>query len=69
MRDVTERPEALSTGVVKLIGTDPVRMRTEVDALLDDEETYRSLARPVFPYGNGTAATQIAEFIAKELTP
>jgi UDP-N-acetylglucosamine 2-epimerase (non-hydrolysing) len=69
MRDVTERPEALSTGVVKLIGTDPVRMRTEVDLLLDDDERYRSLARPVFPYGNGTAATQIAEFIGKELTP
>jgi UDP-N-acetylglucosamine 2-epimerase len=69
MRDVTERPEALSTGVVKLIGTDPVRMRTEVDLLLDDDERYRSLARPVFPYGDGTAAIQIAEFIGKELTP
>lgn len=69
MRDVTERPEALSTGVVKLIGTDPVRMRSEVDLLLDDGERYQSLARPVFPYGDGTAATKIAEFIGKELTP
>ena len=68
MRDVTERPEALSTGVVKLIGTDPVRMRAEVDLLLDDGEGYQSLARPVFPYGDGTAAIQIAEFIGKELT-
>jgi UDP-N-acetylglucosamine 2-epimerase (non-hydrolysing) len=69
MRDVTERPEALSTGVVKLIGTDPIRMRTEVDLLLDDDERYRSLALPVFPYGDGTAATKIAEFIGKEFTP
>jgi UDP-N-acetylglucosamine 2-epimerase (non-hydrolysing) len=67
MRDVTERPEALATGVVKLVGTDPSRMRAEVDHLLDHEETYRTLARPVFPYGDGTAATQIAEFIAREL--
>ena len=69
MRDVTERPEALSTGVVKLVGTDPVRMRTEVNLLLDDDATYRTLARPVFPYGDGTASTQIAEFIGKELEP
>lgn len=67
MREVTERPEALSTGVVKLIGTDPVGMRREVDLLLDDPAHYRAVARPVFPYGDGTAAFKIATFISKEL--
>ena len=67
MRDVTERPEALGTGVVKLIGTDPERMRTEVAALLDDETHYRACARPVFPYGDGTAAAKISQFIHEEL--
>ena len=67
MRDVTERPEALSTGVVKLIGTDPERMRIEVAALLDNETHYRACARPVFPYGDGTAAAKISQFIHEEL--
>lgn len=69
MRDVTERPEALSTGVVKLIGTNPVLMRSEVDDLLDRSETYKARAQAVFPYGDGTAATQIAQIVAKEFMP
>jgi UDP-N-acetylglucosamine 2-epimerase (non-hydrolysing) len=68
MRDVTERPEALATGVVKLIGTDPHLMRSEVDLLLDCPSAYQARARPVFPYGNGTAAAQIASIIRTELT-
>jgi UDP-N-acetylglucosamine 2-epimerase len=67
MREVTERPEALSTGVVKLIGTDPSLMRSEIDHLLDNEDNYRACARAVFPYGDGTAAVKIAEFLSKEL--
>jgi len=66
MRDVTERPEALSTGVVQLIGTDPRRMQDEVARLLDDETHYNAIARAVFPYGNGTAAAQIIAFLKKE---
>ncbi len=67
MREVTERPEALATGVVKLIGTDPEQMRAEIDALLDDQHAYERRARPVFPYGDGTAAEKIANFIIKEI--
>lgn len=63
MRDVTERPEALAGGAVKLIGTDPELMRREVDVLLDDPLVYASRARPVFPYGDGTAARQIVDAI------
>lgn len=67
MRDVTERPEALSTGSVKLIGTDPETMQGEVFKLLDDWHHYQACARPVFPYGDGTAAPQIINFLKEEL--
>lgn len=63
MREVTERPEALATGVVSLVGTDPVLMAGEVFRLLDDPDYYAGRARAVFPYGDGTAATQIADII------
>lgn len=63
MRDVTERPEALATGVVKLIGTDPVLMRREIDLLIDDPGEYERRARPVFPYGDGAAAARIVDAI------
>jgi UDP-N-acetylglucosamine 2-epimerase (non-hydrolysing) len=62
-REVTERPEALVSEVVKLIGTDPTLMRREVDILLDDPLEYNRRARPIFPYGDGTAAVRIADTI------
>ena len=63
MREVTERPEALASGMVKLIGTDPELMRREVDVLLDDPEVYAGRAKPIFPYGDGTAARKIVDAI------
>ncbi|MCB8818926.1 non-hydrolyzing UDP-N-acetylglucosamine 2-epimerase [Microvirga rosea] len=65
MRNTTERPEAIATGTVRLIGTDPDRIYNEVSALLDDEVCYNERAKPVFPYGDGTASIQIANIIAE----
>ncbi|QFU17863.1 non-hydrolyzing UDP-N-acetylglucosamine 2-epimerase [Microvirga thermotolerans] len=65
MRDTTERPEAIATGTVSLVGTDPIRIHDEVSELLDDEQSYRKRARAVFPYGDGTASTQIAKIISE----
>jgi UDP-N-acetylglucosamine 2-epimerase len=62
-REVTERPEALATDVVRLIGTDPGLMRREVDALLDNPGEYQRRAQPFFPYGDGTAAKRIVDAI------
>lgn len=59
MRSVTERPEAVTAGAVRLVGTDPGRIRREIDILLDDTQEYERRARPLFPYGDGTAAKQI----------
>ena len=67
MRDVTERPEAVETGVVSLVGTDPHRIDFEVGRLLTDPEYYMARARKVFPYGDGTAAQKIADIVVKFL--
>jgi len=64
MRDVTERPEAIDAGVASLVGTDPDLIVREVFRLLDDPDYYTGRARLVFPYGDGTAADQIAETVA-----
>lgn len=62
MREVTERPEALATGLVKLVGTDPAEIRRCVDDLLAHPKRLARL-EPQYPYGNGTAARAIADCI------
>lgn len=64
MRDTTERPEAVTAGTVRLVGTDRARIVSEVNRLLDDEETHRTMARAHNPYGDGLASRRIAEIIA-----
>nr|WP_270260219.1 UDP-N-acetylglucosamine 2-epimerase (non-hydrolyzing) [Kocuria marina] len=56
MRENTERPEAVTAGTVKLIGTDEERIVTEVDRLLNDADAYQAMANAVNPYGDGKAA-------------
>lgn len=61
LRDETERPEAVSEGVVKLVGPhyDPIVL--EAQRLLDDDAAYRAMARGVSPYGDGKAAERIVK--------
>jgi len=63
MREVTERPEAIASGAAILVGTDPGRIESEAARLLDDPVHYGQRARPVFPFGDGTAAARIAGLI------
>lgn len=65
MRDTTERPEALESGTVHLVGTNYDKIVNEVSTLLDDAEAYRKMSQAVNPYGDGLACGRIAEFIAK----
>ncbi|PWD50869.1 UDP-N-acetylglucosamine 2-epimerase (non-hydrolyzing) [Serinibacter arcticus] len=58
MRENTERPEAVTAGTVRLVGTDPDRIVAEVDRLLSDREAYASMARATNPYGDGHAAVR-----------
>jgi len=67
LRDVTERPEALESGAVRLVGTDPKRVLAEVGHLLDDASAYAAMARVANPFGDGTAATRIVDEIDRRL--
>lgn len=63
MRDTTERPEALESGTVHLVGTDYGKIMTEVSTLLDDEAAYNTMAHAVNPYGDGKACQRIVDFL------
>lgn len=63
MRDTTERPEALSAGTVKLVGTDYEKIVNEVSLLLDDKDHYEEMSKAVNPYGDGKACTRIVNAI------
>jgi UDP-N-acetylglucosamine 2-epimerase (non-hydrolysing) len=67
LRDSTERPEAVSAGTVKLVGTDPVVIQREVSRLLDDPAAHAEMARAVNPYGDGLAADRSVAAIAHYL--
>ena len=59
MRDTTERPEALSAGTVKLVGTNTQRIVEEGARLIEDAAYYQSMSRAVNPYGDGKACSRI----------
>ena len=62
MRDTTERPEALSAGTVKLVGTDYDKIVNEVSLLLDDTNAYEAMSKAVNPYGDGLASGRIVNY-------
>lgn len=68
MRDTTERPEALASGTVHLVGTDYDKIVTEVSTLLDDPKAYESMSKAVNPYGDGQACRRIADALAGKKT-
>lgn len=59
MRDTTERPEALESGTVHLVGTDYNKIVNEVSTLLDDANAYEQMSKAVNPYGDGKACQRI----------
>ncbi len=61
MRDTTERPEALSAGTVRLVGTDYDAIVGNVSMLLDSEAEYQKMSHAVNPYGDGKACKRIAD--------
>lgn len=68
MRDTTERPEALSSGTVHLVGTNYNKIMNEVSTLLDDAEAYTKMSHAVNPYGDGQACRRIADVLAGKET-
>jgi len=66
MREVTERPEAVEAGTVRLVGTDPDRIIGEASRLLLDPVAYHAMSRAINPYGDGKATERIIEVLARE---
>lgn len=63
MRDTTERPEALTAGTVRLVGTDFDRIVREVSDLLDHTDHYAQMSQAVNPYGDGRACQRIVDHL------
>lgn len=61
LREVTERPEGVAAGVLKLVGTDTSRIVREANRLLDDPSAHAEMARASNPYGDGHAASRIVK--------
>jgi UDP-N-acetylglucosamine 2-epimerase (non-hydrolysing) len=59
LREVTERPEGVEAGVLRLVGTDRTRIVVEASRLLDDQSAYARMARAENPFGDGHAAERI----------
>ena len=64
MRDTTERPEALKSGTVHLVGTDYDKIMNEVSILLNDTDAYEKMSKAINPYGDGKACSRIADVLA-----
>jgi UDP-N-acetylglucosamine 2-epimerase len=63
LREVTERPEGVQAGTVRLVGTDVQRIVSQARLLLDDAAAHAEMARAVNPYGDGHAASRIVQAI------
>ena len=63
MRDTTERPEALASGTVHLVGTDYDKIMDEVSTLLNNASAYEKMSKAVNPYGDGQACRRIADIL------
>lgn len=65
MRNTTERPEALASGTVHLVGTDYQKIMDEVSTLLEDANAYEKMSKAVNPYGDGKACERIVKILAE----
>ncbi|HAT4308571.1 TPA: UDP-N-acetylglucosamine 2-epimerase (non-hydrolyzing) [Clostridium perfringens] len=63
LRDVTERPEAVQSGTVKLVGTDVEKILEEANSLINDEKAYAEMSKAINPYGDGKASERIVKAI------
>lgn len=63
MRDTTERPEALTSGTVHLVGTNYDKIVNEVSTLLEDSTVYNTMSKAINPYGDGNACNRIIRIL------
>lgn len=67
MRDVTERPEAVEAGTVKLVGSSRDAITENLQKLLDDQEMYCQMSKAYNPYGDGQASSRIIDILRESL--
>jgi UDP-N-acetylglucosamine 2-epimerase (non-hydrolysing) len=65
LRDVTERPEGVQAGTLKLVGTQTARIVAEAESLLDDRAAYVAMARAANPFGDGLSAVRIVDALLR----
>lgn len=63
MRDTTERPEGITAGTLKLVGTDEKTIYQSFSKLLSDKEVYEKMSQASNPYGDGHASERIADIL------
>ena len=66
MRETTERPEAISAGTVKLVGTNTNLILSELTNLLVDQDSYNKMALAHNPYGDGEACKRILDILGNK---
>lgn len=69
LRDTTERPEGVKAGTLKLVGTDPNRVKAAMMTLLTDPKAYQAMAQAPNPYGDGHATERILQAIQSYFDP
>ena len=65
LRDVTERPEAVEAGTVRVVGTDKARVIHETEKLLRDKKEYEKMSQAINPYGDGKASQRIVNILIR----
>ena len=66
MRNTTERPEAVTAGTVKLVGTDRNKIVKEITVLVENSKIYKIMSRAHNPYGDGKACERVIKYLLKE---
>jgi UDP-N-acetylglucosamine 2-epimerase (non-hydrolysing) len=67
LRETTERPEAVTAGTAKLVGTETEKIVTDASVLLADTTAYQAMANAINPFGDGRAAERILEIVRNYL--
>lgn len=67
MRDTTERPEGITAGTLKLVGTEEETIYKEFSRLLSDKDEYEAMSKASNPYGDGHACERIVDVLIKRL--
>lgn len=63
LRNTTERPEGVRAGTLRLVGTEPSRVKETMEALLTDDTLYENMSQAPNPYGDGKASERIVNAI------